>query len=248
MRRKATSGFVWIALICLPFVVGCDKDKPAAEAPKAESAAPDNPWLTTFNVEPRNFASTGKSKYWILEPGYQCYYEGKKGHNLTITVLNETKAADSVETRVVEEREFEDGKLSEISRNYFALDKATNDLYYFGEDVDTYEDGKVTGHGGTWLSGKDGAKYGLLIPGTAKVGLRYYQERAPKVAMDRAEVVSVTAKLQTPAGTFENCLKTEETSDLESGKSHKCYAPDVGLISDGDLKLVRHGSTSVPGR
>jgi hypothetical protein len=227
-------------LICLPFFCACDKDKPA-EQPKAGGQAPAKGWIESFNVDARSFVSSGKNKFFILEPGWQCYYEGKKGHHLTITVLNETKVVDGVETRVLEEREFEDGELSEISRNYFAVDKTTNDVYYFGEDVDMYEGGKVKGHGGSWLSGKDGAKFGLMMPGAPKVGLRYYQERAPKVALDRAEIVSLTEKLKTPAAEFENCLKTEETSDLESGKAYKFHAPDVGLLSDGDLRLVRYG-------
>jgi Concanavalin A-like lectin/glucanases superfamily len=52
---------------------------------------------------------------------------------LTITVLNETKMVDGVETRVVEERETKGGKLKEVSRNYFAISKRTNDVFYFGE-------------------------------------------------------------------------------------------------------------------
>jgi hypothetical protein len=43
--------------------------------------------------------------------------------DLVITVLNETKVVDGIETRVVEERESEDGELVEISRNYFAVCK-----------------------------------------------------------------------------------------------------------------------------
>ena len=62
-----------------------------------------------------------------------------------------------------------------------------------------------------------------------------------KVAMDRAKIVSLSETLQTPAGKFEQCLKTEESSALERGKAHKLYAPSVGLISDGNLKLTKHG-------
>jgi hypothetical protein len=31
--------------------------------------------------------------------------------------------------------------------------------------VDIYKDGEVAGHGGAWLSGAGGAKYGLTMPG-----------------------------------------------------------------------------------
>ncbi len=224
--------FVCVALwVCVP--AACGKREPAA-------AAADG-WTDTFRVAPANFVSTGRNTYFILEPGYRCRYEGKAGHTLAITVLNETKTVDGIETRVVEEREFERGALAEVSRNYFAVDKTTHDVYYFGEDVDEYEDGKVTGHGGSWLSGKDGARYGLMMPAAPKVGARYYQELAPGVAMDRAEVVSLTEKMATKAGAFESCLKTEESSALESGKEFKTYAPGVGLVQDADLKLVECG-------
>ena len=59
--------------------------------------------------------------------------------------------------------------------------------------------------------------------------------------MDRAEIVSLSETLQTPAGKFERCLKTEESSALEGGKAHKFYGPAVGLIFDGDLKLTKCG-------
>jgi hypothetical protein len=44
-----------------------------------------------------------------------------------------------------------------------------------------------------------------------------------------------------PAGRFDRCLKTRETTPLESGTEYKHYAPGVGLLQDGGLKLVRHG-------
>src|SRR5437867_3842410 len=79
-----------------------------------------------------------------------------------------------VQTRVVEERETVNGQLVELSRNYFATSKSTGDVYYFGEDVDTYRDGKLTGHGGSWRAGLDGAKFGLMMPAKPQVGQRFY--------------------------------------------------------------------------
>ena len=93
------------------------------------------------------------------------------------------------------------------------------------------------------LSGVNGARFGLMMPATPLLGARYQQEVAPKAAMDRAEVVSLTEKLETPAGTFEKCLNTEESLALEGGKEHKLYAPGIGLIYDGSLKLSKYGRT-----
>jgi len=48
--------------------------------------------------------------------------------------------------------------------------------------------------------------------------------------------------VKTPAGEFKNCLKVEETTPLEPNtKEYKYYAPGVGLVREGDLKLVKYG-------
>lgn len=62
------------------------------------------------------------------------------------------------------------------------------------------------------------------------------------MALDRAEIVSVTEKIKVPAGSFCNVLKTKETMPLEPGVvEFKWYAPGVGLIKDADLELVWYG-------
>ena len=124
---------------------------------------------------------------------------------------------DGVETRIVEEREEKDGQLTEVSRNYFAIDKTTKDVYYFGEDVDMYKDGKVVNHDGSWLAGVNDAKFGMMMPGKPKVGDKFYQELSPKVAMDRCEIVALDGEIETPLETFKYCLCMKETSELESG-------------------------------
>jgi hypothetical protein len=201
-------------------------------------------WMTSFDLGNCNFSSTGKNSYFILEPGYQVILEGEEDGEkiqLIMSVLNKKKIVDGVETRAVEERESEGGNLVEVSRNYFAICKPTNDAFYFGEDVDIYEDGEIASHEGAWLAGQSGAKAGMIKPGRVEVGLKYYQEIAPGVAEDRTEIVSVNDTLDTPAGEFQNVLKTEETNPLEPGeKEYKFYAPGIGLIQEESLKLVNY--------
>lgn len=201
-------------------------------------------WMTSFDLENCDFASTGENSYFILKPGYQVILGGQEDGEeleLVMTVLNETKVVDGIETRVVEEKETEGGNLVEVSRNYFAICKPTNNAIYFGEDVDMYEDGKIVNHEGAWLAGENGSKAGMIMPGKVEVGLKYYQEIAPGVAEDRAEIVSVNDTLDTPAGTFQNVLKTEETNPLKPGEiEFKFYGPEIGLIQDEAIKLVNY--------
>ncbi len=198
-------------------------------------------WTDQFAVDRQELRSTGRNRWFVLEPGYQLVLEDGRVR-LVITVLAETRMVDGVETRVVEERETESGALVEVSRNFFAISSRTNSVFYFGEDVDIYRDGQVVSHEGAWLAGAGGARFGLMMPGLPLLGSRYYQEVAPRVAMDRAQIVSTSATLTTPAGAFTDVVQIEESTPLERGaRESKFYAAGVGLLQDGSLRLVRPG-------
>lgn len=221
-------------------------------------AQDEEPEFTSdFRLEDCRFKTTGENPYFILEPGYQLVLEGEEdGETLRveITVLNETETVNvpdvgQVKTRVVEEVETVDGELVEISRNFFALCNPTNDVYYFGEEVDIYEEGEIVSHEGAWRAGEpaeDGevAQPGLIMPGTFLLGSRYYQEIAPGIAEDRAEHVEMGLEVTVAAGTFEDCVLVLETTPLEPGaKSEKTYCPGVGLVIDDVVEQVEHGFT-----
>ena len=207
---------------------------PVAASPETEAG-----WRRTFDVDTKNLDTIGRSRYFQLVPGFRIHLAD--GHeSVVVSVLDETKVVDGIETRVVEERESKGGELTEISRNYFAIDRTNGDVYYFGENVDIYEAGEVVGHAGAWLSGVNGAKFGLALPGRPVLGDKHYQEVAPGQAMDRAEVVDLDATLETPLETFTGVLDCRETTPLEPGEvSHKWYAPGVGMIGDDRLRVVK---------
>jgi len=198
-------------------------------------------WQDEFNIADRKFSHTGESKYFILSPGFQTVLESPKV-KLIITVLDETKEINGITTRVVEEREVKKGELYEVSNNFFAMDQETGDVFYFGENVDFYEKGKVVDHSGAWLAYQNGAKPGMIMPGTPKVGMQYYQELAQDTSMDRAEVLSISETIKIPAGEFKNCLKTEESSKIKPNKKeNKFYAPGIGLVKNKALELTFYG-------
>ena len=99
------------------------------------------------------------------------------------------------------------------------------------------------------MSGVDGAKFGLMMSGRPTAGARYYQEVAPKGAMDRAAAVSIAETAKVPAGTFKECVRVRETTPLEPGAAeYKVHAPGIDLVQDGDLQLVRYGRNIDPRR
>ena len=210
----------------------------------AENSA-DPEWQDAFPLGEYTLTANGENPYWDLTPGQFVVLGGLESDStefVVITVLDETEVVAGTATRVIEEREYENGELTEISRNFFAEAKETGDVYYFGEDVDYYENGVVTHHAGEWRAGIDGATAGLYMPKIPVVGMRYYMEVAPDVAMDRAEIFETDAVIDTRVGKLTNSLIVTESSPLEpDDDSYKRYAPGVGMIFDDGLELMKYG-------
>jgi len=222
---------------------------PAGAGAGAPPGSGNEDFTSSFRLQDCEFLARGANPHFILEPERQLVYAAED-EELFITVLEETRRITlridgrlrTIRTAVVEEREFADGEIKEISRNFFAICEKTNDVYYFGEEVDIYEDGEIVSHDGAWLAGSKGALPGIIMPGTFLLGSRYFQEVAPRVALDRAEHVAEGLEVETEAGDFRGCVEVTETTPLEPGaESTKVYCPGVGLVIDNDLTLVEIG-------
>lgn len=218
-------------------------------------AAAESGFTAEFPLQDCSFVARGGNDYFDLSIGRQLYLSNQqcvaagKCEELTelwITVLNEARELvltdhgqkRRIRTRVVEEKETSNGKLAEVSRNFFATCRPSHDVYYFGEEVDIYEDGNIVSHEGEWLAGQQRAQPGIMMPASGFIlGMRYFQERAPGIALDRAEHVATDVTIQTPAGKFHDCIRVAETTPLEPDESIKVYCPHVGLVVDDDLIL-----------
>lgn len=166
------------------------------------------------------------------------------GERVVREVQEGARRVAGVECLVLAENEFEGGVLKEISYNFFAQDEDGN-VYYFGEEVDEYENGRVVGHSGAWLVGRNAAEPCLIMPARPVVGFRFKPENSPPVAEEWDEVADLDASLRVPAGRYDGVLVIKESDRPGRWKERKYYARGVGLISeDGSLNLV---SMSAPG-
>ncbi|RJP92396.1 MAG: hypothetical protein C4518_07015 [Desulfobacteraceae bacterium] len=252
----STKSIVSILAISVALVIGLGLTGSGMALAQCDN---DNEFTRDFRLQDcKCFKPFGVNPYFLLIPGYQMILEGETEDDgeiievkAVISVLREIKKIyipgfGNVITRVVEEREWEDGKLIEVSRNFFAICPKTNSVFYFGEKVDDYEDGEIVGHGGSWEAGVDGAMPGIMMPGTFLLGSKYFQEYAPGVAVDRGENVGMGLEVETPAGTFTDCVKVIDTNPLDGvceaeDGDEKIYSPRVGLVKDEELELVNYG-------
>lgn len=181
-------------------------------------------------------------------PGGVKVFSGHDGGSKTVIVdlfLASTREFDlgqgqHVETRILQETEFDDGTLSEISTNYFAqADDGT--VYYFGETVDTYEDGVVTGHGGSWLVGgptlpgdpaetANAPSPNVFMPANPEVDDVFKPEDLVPVVDETDTVKDVDLTVQVPAGKFHNAIRVVESTSLGDPDETKWYASGVGVI------------------
>jgi hypothetical protein len=224
-----------------------------ALADPSESESGKRPFTTDFGACSswvNDDTGLVSNPYWIpLIPGNQATLEDEEV-TVVITVCDAacpdttgTEVVDGVTTRVIEEREWEDGVLVEVSRNFFARCEDNGSILYFGEDVDDYdEDGNIVGHEGAWRAGVDDAEAGVIMPGHFLLGARYFQEIAPDVALDRGENEAMGLEVEVPylgGTTFVDCVQVFETSGLHSSdRSVKRYCPGVGLVFDDGIELT----------
>jgi len=138
-----------------------------------------------------------------------------------------------------------DGELTEDTLDWFAQDTDDN-VWYFGENTHELEDGLITTIAGTFMAGVNGDKPGIVMKAHPAIGDFYRQEFSLANAEDFADTLSLTESVTVPAGTFHNCLKSQETTPLETDLlEHKFYAPGIGNVltvdaTTGDrVELVR---------
>jgi hypothetical protein len=196
------------------------------------SQRPSTAAIAAYNpvINPADFVPEINNKYFTLKPGSKFTYQDKMGtERIELTVTSETKQLMGVTTRGVRVTEWRNGALKEDTMDWYAQDKAGN-VWYFGEAVNNYRDGKLIHHTGSWEAGVNGAKPGIIMRADPKVGDTYRQEYYKGYAEDMGTIVATDKKITVPHGTFENCLQVRDWSQIDATNEYKFYCPAVGFL------------------
>jgi hypothetical protein len=164
------------------------------------------------------------------------YQDGEKvTHHVVFVVTDLTKTIDGVRTRVVWDRDFADGRLSEGELAFDAQDDAGN-VWSYGEYPEEFEPKKPPVAPATWFPGLAGAKPGILMLAAPRPGgASYLQGLAPKIQFaDRGRVTKKLKRMCVPAGCYKDVIVIEEWTPEEPGaKQLKYHAPGIGTIRVG---------------
>ena len=180
------------------------------------------------------------NRWFPLDPGTTLVYRGVKEGRRTrerFRVTHRTKLIDGVRCRVVDDRSWENGRLAERTKDYYAQDDSGT-VWYFGEDTAELDAaGRVTSREGSWRAGREGARPGIFMPAHPRVGEHHFQEHFTGHAEDQFRVVTLHARVTVPYGTFSRALRTREWTTLEPGVvDAKYYVRGIGEVFEGSLK------------
>lgn len=206
---------------------------PTPNVAPAPSSSPLPQGDQPVTLNPADFTTKVDNPYYPLTPGTRRVYhetssEGDQRSEITVT--RDTKKILGIDTVVVHDVvTAADGTLVEDTWDWYAQDKQGT-VWYLGEAVKNYTDGKLTDTEGSWETGVDGAHAGVIMPAHPTVGLVYRQEYYKGHAEDSAKVLAVGESVTIPYGSYTKVVKTEDYTPLKPEREQKYYAPGVGLV------------------
>jgi hypothetical protein len=165
-----------------------------------------------------------------------------------VTLLPGTKPITwrgaTTDTAVIQYVAYLDGRIHEVALDWYAQ-ADDGSVWYFGEDVFNFEDGKVADTSGTWMA-SDQTPAAMIMPATPAVGNVYRPENAPEVVFEEVRVQKVDQTVPGPHGNVSGAIEVMELH-MDGTREAKVFAPGYGEFSTGnpggDLEAV---SLAVP--
>ncbi|MEX0651654.1 MAG: hypothetical protein WD186_06455 [Actinomycetota bacterium] len=155
--------------------------------------------------------------------------EGKDKLRFEITYLPDTKLikwnGQRVETRVTHFVAYMNGRILEVATDFYAQ-ADDGSVWYFGENVDNYENGVIVDHEGTWLAGKDGPP-GMIMPADPQVGDVYRPENIPGLVFEEVTVKRTGVTVNGPRGPVPGAVFVQERL-MDGTIEDKIFAPGYG--------------------
>ncbi len=224
-----------VALAVAPFAISACGDDDESSAADSNRGLPQG--SEPSNLDPADFSTNIDNPYWPMAPGNRWVFsetdtKGTK-EKVVITVTDKTKMiANGIRARVIRDVATENGTPVEITDDWYAQDKDGN-VWYLGESVRNFENGKFVDREGSFEAGVDGAEAGVVMPADPVPGLSYRQEYYKGEAEDQGAVVTVGEEsVQVPFGFFDRgVVMTRDLVPTEPNVQElKFYAPGVGPV------------------
>lgn len=189
-------------------------------------------------LDPADFVAVIDNPYYPLPVGRVLTYKGVRdgvSQMEHVTVTDRTRVIQGITATVVTDVAMHGSRLLEKTTDWFAQDTQGN-VWYLGERTAAYDPDGTVDRSGSWLTGVDGARAGIIMEADPRVPDAYRQEFLKGEAEDTAWIVDRGGKLAVPYATVHGVLTTLEASVVEPGVyDQKIYAPGLGIVAEHAL-------------
>jgi hypothetical protein len=188
---------------------------------------------------PSHFVSAIDNPYFPLPVGRTLVYHGVEDGNKEIDrvqVTNRSKLIEGIPATVVNDDVLKrGGTLLEKTFDYYGQDDQGN-VWYLGENTKEFKPNGTVDTSGSWESGVNSGKPGIVMEADPRVPDAYRQECLTGQAQDLAWVVGRGGDVKVPWGRTHRVLRTLEFSPLEPGVvDRKFYGPGLGIIAEKQM-------------
>ncbi|MEO8329265.1 MAG: hypothetical protein ABI586_04590 [Candidatus Nanopelagicales bacterium] len=214
------------------------------------SLGPSEPVVPTYHETPfrsSNFVDPRQAgNDWLpLVPGMQWVREGSTlignrvvPNSVVTTVTDITRTIEGVPAVLVYDHSVGAGQVVQESLDYLAQDKDGN-VWMMGGSTEQYEDGRYVGVDEAWISGKQRAEPGILMPADPPNTPAWRIDQHPGED-NVAEFVTIEPEVCEPYDCFQNVLVTREGKATAIDNEFKYYAFGVGQIDNEPRGDSRH--------
>jgi hypothetical protein len=150
----------------------------------------------------------------------------------------------TVDSAIIQYVAYSDGRIHEVAIDWYAQ-ADDGSVWYLGEDVSNFEDGKVADTKGTWMANAQ-TPAAMIMPAKPATGDVYRPENLPEVVFEQVRVEKVDQTVHGPSGDVSGAIEVMELH-MDGTSEGKVFAPGYGEFSTGtpggDLEAV---SLAVP--
>ena len=186
-------------------------------------------------IDPAGFVDDVDNPYFPLQPGTRWEYESvgaEEPEHTTVVVTGDRRLVMGVSTIVVRDTVTAGDQPVEDTFDWFAQDRDGN-VWYFGEAVRNFDQGRFEGTDGSWEAGVDGALPGIVMPADPTPGHAYRQEFYEGEAEDLGQILRTGQQESVAFGSLTDVVVTRDWNPLEPDVvEEKSYAPGIGLVSE----------------
>lgn len=163
------------------------------------------------------------------------------------SLLPATKRIDlggyEVETLTSQYVAYLDRRIDETAIDQYGQDDA-GAVWYFGEEVSNYEDGKIVDTDGTWLACKDGP-VAMIMPAHPAIGDVYRVENIFPTVFEEIEILKTDQTLAGPLGPVAGAFEVTQLH-LDGHYEPKAFAPGYGEFSTGSNADIEELAIALP--